>query len=155
MKYILAIIAAAILSFGSHVSAFATDSENPASAATAYEEGKDASTAIPDTAEGIWQAIDKEMEMMTKLIGAGTLENLHHHAYAVRDLFAALPDHSSTLATDNLNAVKADTKFIATLALRLDAAGDSKDKDGANANFKKLQDLLKSARANYPEATTK
>lgn len=142
----LAIAFAAFVGIGmTHTPAYASEAEKPAA-------GSDVA-AIPATVAEIWQAVDKEMSEMQKLIDAGTVEDLHHHAFAVRDLVAALPDHSPALAPDKLEKVKADSKFVATLATRLDEAGDSKDKAAASANFAKLQTLLKSIRGYYPETT--
>ena len=153
MKFDILKILAIVISVGvtAKTLAFAADSEKPAAVAGAHEEGKEATVTIPDSAAGIWQAIDKEMDEMSKLIEAGTVETLHHHAFAIRDLFAALPEHSGSLASDKLDKVKSDTKFVATLASRLDEAGDGKDKAAAASNFKKLQNLLKTARENYPD----
>jgi len=150
---IFKILAISVIGAGLATPALSHEGEThqPAAVAT-HEEGKAETVTIPDSAAGIWQAVDKEMDNMSKLIEAGTVEDLHHHAFAVRDLFAALPDHSASLAADKLEKVKTDTKFVATLASRLDEAGDSKDKVAAAANFKKMQDLLKSARENYSEA---
>ncbi|MDE1153737.1 MAG: hypothetical protein PW788_14480 [Micavibrio sp.] len=117
----------------------------------AWAEEKEAPTAIPDTPAAIWKSVDAETDEMTKLIKAGTLEELHHHAFAVRDLVAALPDHSATLPADKLAKVKSDSKFVATLASRLDESGDAKDKTASEANLKKLEGVLDMIRANYPD----
>lgn len=107
---------------------------------------------IPATSDAIWQSIDKEIEQLNKVIQTGKLEDVHHHAFAIRDLAAALPAHSSTLPADKLNQVKANNKFVASLAERLDATGDAKDKAGTESNFQKLKTVLKTMRANYPGA---
>ncbi|HCN90307.1 MAG TPA: transporter [Oxalobacteraceae bacterium] len=104
---------------------------------------------IPATSDAIWQSIDKEIEQLNKVIQTGTLEEVHHHAFAIRDLAAALPARSSSLPADKLNQVKANNKFVATLAERLDATGDAKDKAGTESNFQKLKGVLKTMRANY------
>jgi Cu/Ag efflux pump CusA len=122
--------------------------------ASAQHEDKSAPVAIPDTPAAIWQLIDKETDETTKAIQAGALKDLHHHAYTIRDLVAALPDHSKSLPADKVTKVKADSKFVATLAQRLDTAGDSNNKAASISNFDKLKDVLKSIRANYPEAVT-
>jgi Cu/Ag efflux pump CusA len=122
--------------------------------ASAQHEDKSAPVAIPDTPAAIWQLIDKETDETTKAIQAGALKDLHHHAYTIRDLVAALPDHSKSLPADKVTKVKADSKFVATLAQRLDAAGDSNNKAASISNFDKLKDVLKSIRINYPEAVT-
>jgi hypothetical protein len=43
---------------------------------------------------------------------------------------------------------------VADLATRLDATCDSKDQAGTEANFKKLQSILKSIKALYASGTT-
>jgi hypothetical protein len=121
-----------------------------APAAAAAE--KEAPMAIPDTAAGIWEVVDKETEEMSKLIQAGTLKDLHHHAFAVRDLVAALPAKSASLPADKMAKLKTDSKSVATLADRLDAAGDSNNKTAAESNFGKLKGVLTSIRANYADA---
>lgn len=104
---------------------------------------------IPATSEAIWKSIDKETEQLAALIQTGKFEEVHHHAFAIRDLVAALPARSSTLTGEKLAKIKADSKFVATLAERLDAAGDAKDKAGTETNFQKLKGVLKSLRTNY------
>lgn len=106
---------------------------------------------IPDTPAAIWQVIDQETQEMADLIQAGTLDDLHHHAFAVRDLVTALPEHSASLSADALAQVEANGKFIATLASRLDEAGDSGDKAASESNFEKLKTVLASIRTNYPD----
>ena len=121
---------------------------------SAHDEDKETTAAIPDTPAAIWQLIDQEAAETTKAIQAGALKDLHHHAFTIRDLVAALPDHSGSLPADKVTKVKADAKFVATLAQRLDAAGDSNNKAASISNFDKLKDVLKTIRANYPEVVT-
>lgn len=105
--------------------------------------------AIPATSKAIWQAIDKKTEQLAAVIQAGKLDDVHLHAFAIRDLVAALPTRSGKMPTEKLAQVKANIKFVATLADRLDTAGDAKDKVATQANFQKLKDVLKTIRANY------
>jgi hypothetical protein len=105
---------------------------------------------IPASSEAIWKSIDKETEQLATRLQTGKFEEVHHHAFAIRDLVAALPARSGVLPGDKLAQIKTDSKFVATLAERLDAAGDAKDKTGTEANFQKLKGVLKSLRANYP-----
>ena len=105
--------------------------------------------SIPDSVVGIWQSIDNETAGIAQEIQAGKLGDLHQHAFAIRDLVAALPPRSASLPADKLEKVKSDAKFVATLAQRLDAAGDAKDKSASEANFQKLTSVLKSIRENY------
>lgn len=81
------------------------------------------------------------------------LQELHHHAFAIRDLVAALPARSPSLPAGDLAKVKANVKFVATLAQRLDAAGDSNDKTESISNFNKLKVILASLRALYSKPT--
>jgi hypothetical protein len=108
-----------------------------------------ATAAAPSTSAGIWQAIDSKTAELAKTIQSGKLTDVHHVAFAIRDLVATLPDHSSELSADKLAKVKAGVKFVATLADRLDASGDANDKAGAQDNADKLAGVLKSLRANY------
>lgn len=108
-------------------------------------------TVIPATLEGVWQAIDAKTAELKKTIDKGDLAEVHHHAFAIRDLVAALPGKSNALAPEALVKVKSGVKFVATLAERLDASGDAKDAPGTQQNFEKLTRLLASLRTNYPE----
>ena len=110
---------------------------------------------IPATSEAIWRSIDKETESLDALIQAGKFDEVHHSAFAIRDLVAALPSRSGSLPNDKLAQVKANVQFVATLAQRLDATGDAKDKAGTESNFKKLQGVLSAIRADYPKTVGK
>jgi hypothetical protein len=124
--------------------------------ASAYAAEKEAAPVkIPDTVAAIWQSVDQETEGMAKGIQTGKLGELHQHAFAIRDLVGALPAHSASLAADKLAKVKSDVKFVATLAQRLDAAGDANNKAAAESNFEKLRDVLKSIRENYSDSAPK
>lgn len=118
-------------------------------------EKPDTATPIPATSEAIWRSIDKETERLATVIQTGKLDEVHHHAFAIRDLVAALPTRSGNMPAEKLAQVKANTKFVATLATRLDTAGDAKDKAATEANFQKLKDVLKTIRANYPGSAQK
>lgn len=110
---------------------------------------------IPATNAAIWQSIDKETQLLNALIQAGKFEEVHHRAFAIRDLVAALPSRSGSLPPDKLAQVKANVQFVATLAQRLDATGDAKDKAETEANFKKLQGVLSTIRADYSKTDGK
>ncbi len=105
---------------------------------------------IPDTSEGILKEVKQHEEELAKTITDKKLDDVHHHAFAIRDLVKALPDKSKGLAADKLSKLKANAKFVADLAKRLDESGDSKDQAGTEANFKKLQGILKQIRSLYP-----
>jgi lipopolysaccharide export LptBFGC system permease protein LptF len=110
---------------------------------------------IPDTAAGIFKEVKQHEDELGKTIADKKLEDVHHLAFAIRDLVNALSDKSKDLAADKLTKLKANAKFIASLADRLDKSGDDKDQAGTEANFKKLQDLLKQIRSLYPDSVSK
>ena len=105
---------------------------------------------IPDTAAGILKDVKQHEEELAKTISDKKLDDVHHHAFAIRDLVNALPDKSKDLTGDKLSKLKANAKFVADLAKRLDESGDGKDQAGTEANFKKLQGILKQIRSLYP-----
>jgi len=109
---------------------------------------------IPETAEGIWQAIDQHAAELEKVIQGGMLDKVHHLAFAIRDLAAALPEHSQGLPADKLAQVKGSVKFVATLAERLDTTGDANDMAGTRANFDKLKEVLDGMRASYQKGSS-
>lgn len=110
---------------------------------------------IPATSAAIWQATDQQIAALSKDIQTGVLDEVHHRAFAIRDLVAALPSRSASLPPEKLAQVKANVQFVATLAERLDTTGDAKDKAGTESNFKKLQGVLSAMRADYPKTDGK
>lgn len=110
----------------------------------------DAPTPIPaGDADAIWQVIDAKSAELDKTIQAGSFENVHHMAFAIRDLVAALPERSGSLSPDQKSKVQNGVKFVATLAERLDASGDAKEAVETKANFDKLTSVLADLRKNY------
>lgn len=122
----------------------ATLSSGPAMAAET-----EVQTAIPATSVQIWRAIDGHIADLHGLIAKNALKTVHQHAFAVRDLVRALPTHSPPLSVAALANVSAQVKFVDTLATRLDASGDANDKPGTAANLTKLENVLKTIRAQY------
>lgn len=112
----------------------------------------EAKTVIPETSDAILQAIDAKSAELKKTIDSGALDEVHHQAFAIRDLVAALPAKSASLTADKLVKVKGEVKFVATLAERLDATGDAKDLPGTKQNYAKLTAVLASIRGNYGTA---
>ena len=112
------------------------------STAPAAIEEEAAPTQIPATTDGIWKAIDQQSADLKAIIATGDLKEVHHKAFAIRDLVAALPSHSPKLPPDDQTKLEGEVKFVATLADRLDAAGDGNDKAGAQDNYDKLAAVL-------------
>ena len=105
---------------------------------------------IPSSAQGIWRAIDGHMHQLQDLVTKGTLKSVHLHAFAVRDLVRGLSSHSPMLAAAAMAQVNTQSKFVDTLADRLDQSGDANDKAGTQQNLTKLQGVLKGIRSHYP-----
>ncbi len=110
---------------------------------------------IPATTPAIWQAIDQHTAELTRLIQAGTLGEVHHHAFAIRDLSAALPARANQLSPEQRKQIESQIKFVATLAQRLDASSDNNDRAGSAANLTKLKNVLESMRALFVTPTLK
>lgn len=113
------------------------------------QEATEVKIKIPDTVQGVWQAIDSQTSELKKTIEAGKLNNAHQYAFAIRDLVAALLTHPDALPSDKFEEVKKQNKFVETLANRLDENGDQGDKTATETNFKKLQKVLADIRAYY------
>ena len=114
----------------------------PASETTTQATEAAEATPIPDTADAIWLAIDQKKTELKASIDGGTLDKVHHQAFAIRDLVAALPSHSPTLPADDKAKLESEVKFVTTLADRLDETGDAKDKAGTQENYDKLVTVL-------------
>lgn len=136
----------------SNDAAVATDAAKTAAPtpATAAAPEAELPTPIPaGGADAIWQAIDAKSAELDKSIHDGSFGNVHHMAFAIRDLVAALPERSGSLSPDQKSKVEGDVKFVATLAERLDASGDAKDAADTRGNFDKLASVLADLRTNY------
>lgn len=104
---------------------------------------------VPVTAAGIWQLVDQETAELDRLIQRGQLDQVHHHAFAIRDLVTNLPMHAQARTPAQLARINSNVKFVTTLAERLDATGDAKDKAGTQANLAKLKQVLANLRAEF------
>ena len=143
---------------GQNTAAPTATAETPKTEAPKAEAPAEAETPTQIPAGGadvVWQAIDQKNAELETAIHSGSLGEVHHMAFAIRDLVAALPVRSSALSADQKSKVQASVKFVATLSERLDASGDANDKAGAQDNYSKLSGVLKDLRANYPDATKK
>ena len=95
---------------------------------------------IPDTVEGIFKAIHEHHMELAETVKNKKLADVHHHAFAIRDLANALP---AKAAADKKKQVEGTTKNITKLASDLDESGDANDQAKTEANLKKLDGLIK------------
>lgn len=83
-----------------------------------------AAIAIPGSVPEIWQAVQGERKELADVIAAGKLDQVHHIAFHIRDLIAALPQHSS-LAPEATTRLMDGITRVKQLAAGLDEAGDA------------------------------
>ena len=76
---------------------------------------------------------------LTATVKGKKLAEVHHHAFAIRDLANALP---AKAAADKKKAVEGTAKNITKLAGELDESGDAGDQAKTEANLKKMDGLL-------------
>ena len=106
----------------------------------------DGKVKIPDTVDGIFKAIHEHHMQLADVVKNKKLSDVHHHAFAIRDLANALP---AKAASDKKKQVEGTTKSIATLAENLDKTGDAGDQPGTEANLKKLDGLVKNLETQF------
>jgi len=112
------------------------------------EEGE--KTKIPNTAPEIWKEVLTQQEALSAIIKEKKLSEVHKTAFTIRDLVNALPGKSKELSAEKLERVQSAGKQVEKLASSLDETGDANDQPGTEANFKKLQGVLKLIEAQYP-----
>ncbi len=95
---------------------------------------------MPETAEGIMTEIHKHHGELADVVKSKKLADVHHHAFAIRDLANGLP---AKVAADKKARVEGSVKNIAKLAEDLDKTGDDNNQAGTEANLKKLDGVLK------------
>lgn len=104
------------------------------------EEEKAEKTMIPETVEGICKAIHEHHMELAATVKSKKLADVHHHAFAIRDLANALP---AKAAADKKKAVEGTAKNISKLASDLDESGDANDQAKTEANLKKMDGMIK------------
>ena len=114
--------------------------------ATALADEKAEKVKIPDTAEGILKAIHTEHGELAETVKNKKLADVHHHAFAIRDLAKALP---AKAAADKKKQVEGTVKNISKLAEDLDKAGDDGKQAETEALLKKLDGVLKVLSAQF------
>ena len=134
------------LSFPLAASAHGGEHHEASEAASGQEQ---VTTVIPATAAEIWTEIDAAVADLDKTVASGALDEVHHYAFAIRDLVVALPEHSKSLPADKLAKVQGSVKFVATLAQRLDTAGDANDMEATQSGITQLKKVLADIRVNY------
>ena len=134
MKTLLAMGLCAAIGLAMNQAAFAQEHKE-------HKEGEAKGKAkIPDTVEGIFKGIHEHHGELAEVVKNKKLADVHHHAFAIRDLANALP---AKAAADKKTQVEGTVKNIAKLAGDLDESGDANDQAKTEANLKKLDGLIK------------
>ena len=95
---------------------------------------------IPDTVDGILKEIHKHHQELAGTVKAKKLADVHHHAFAIRDLAKALPAKANS---DHKKMVENSVKKVSQLAEDLDTSGDAGDQTKTEANLKKMDAAIK------------
>lgn len=95
---------------------------------------------IPDTVDGILKEIHQHHKELADTVKAKKLGDVHHHAFAIRDLAKALPAKAHP---DHKKMVENAVKKVSQLAEDLDKSGDAGDQAKTEANLKKMDGALK------------
>ncbi|MBA3543707.1 MAG: hypothetical protein H0T83_04605 [Chthoniobacterales bacterium] len=94
---------------------------------------------IPDTTEGIMAEIKKKHEELDATVKNKKLADVHHHAFAIRDLAKALP---AKTPADKQTRVQGAVNNLSKLAEDLDTSGDAGDQARTESNLKKFDAAL-------------
>ena len=115
---------------------------NQTAFAQEHKEHKDGSetVTIPDTVDGILKDIHTHHQELADTVKAKKLADVHHHAFAIRDLAKALPAKANS---DHKKMVENAVKKVSQLAEDLDKSGDAGDQTKTEANLKKMDEALK------------
>ena len=112
----------------------------PAFAADDKDDHKEGAVKPADTVEGIMKQIHEKHAELAAVVKNKKLADVHHHAFAIRDLAKALP---AKVPADSKSKVESSVKNISKLADDLDKSGDDGDQAKTEANLKKMDGLLK------------
>jgi hypothetical protein len=125
--------------------------------AGAHEKGQDNKQPekMPATLDGIWHEVKEHQQELETVIQKKELSSVHEIAFHIRDLVYAMSDKSATLPAASLSKVKMNSKYLGTLAGRLDEAGDANDQTRTEETYKQFSNLLKSIEAQYPPGALK
>jgi hypothetical protein len=105
---------------------------------------------IPKTLPAIWSAVLGHQKDLHDVLAAKKLADVHHHAFAIRDLVAAMPVKSTMLAAEKKTALKKSASRVSSLAKLLDEAGDAGDSAKVAVLTLKLDTELKAIEELYP-----
>ena len=95
---------------------------------------------VPGTLGGIWTEIHKHHHELADTVKNHKLSEVHHHAFAIRDLAKGLP---AKVPAEHKKHIETMVKKLSQLAADLDKSGDANDQARTEANLVKTDALLK------------
>lgn len=104
-----------------------------------HDHGAKNKVAVPDTAEGILQEIQKQHALLTAAVTGKNLKGVHDPIEAIPALAKALPDK---VANDKQARVQGSVNNLTKAADSLHHAADAGDQARAEAELKKLDGVL-------------
>ena len=107
------------------------------------EHGESAETVTPAGTIGeIWTQIAAEQGKMTAAIQNGQLKDVHHLAFAIRDLVVALADKAKAASPASAAHLDGLVAQVKTSASTLDELGDAGNLSGTQTEYAKLEAIL-------------
>lgn len=127
-------------------------SSQPAPAAGApsseTERGEAPETVTPaGTIPEIWTQIAGEQTKLAAAIQNGQLKDVHHLAFGIRDLVAALAGQAKAATPANATKLDSMVEQVKASATKLDELGDAGNLSGTQAEYAKLQSVLSAIKA--------
>jgi len=112
-------------------------------AGEATEHGEEAASITPaGTVPGIWAQVEDERGKLKTAIDNGQLKDVHHVAFAIRDLVVALADKANAANPAVGSKLTPLVDQVKASAGKLDELGDAGNLTGTQAEQAKLETVL-------------
>lgn len=111
------------------------------------------SDGLPNSVPDIWKAVQAGRLQLDQLVTSAKLDGVHEVAFWVRDLVAALPQHSK-LSKESTTRLKDASTRVVQIASALDEAGDAGDKAAVTTQLTRLDGVLLIVKGLYPADQT-
>ncbi len=109
------------------------------------EHGEAAVAVTPGGSIGeLWTQIGDEQGKLSAAIQNGQLKDVHHLAFGIRDLVVALADKAKVASPAGAAQLDGMVEQVKASATKLDELGDAGNLSGTQAEFAKLETMLKS-----------
>ena len=107
------------------------------------EHGESAEAVTPAGTIGeIWTQIGDEQSKLSTAIQNGQLKDVHHLAFAIRDLVIALADKAKAASPASAAKLDGMVEQVKASATKLDELGDAGNLSGTQAEYAKLETVL-------------